>query len=77
MGNLDPKLSDAIADEIRQLHQAGQGGYGTLAKRFGVRDNVIRNIILGRIYNEDGRVPRKPFTPEREARYQAQRQNLA
>ena len=44
------KLNETDVAEIRSLYTAGLGGYGTLAKRFGVTRCHIRDIIKRRTW---------------------------
>lgn len=42
------KLSDADIELIRDIYDEGLVGYGTLAKVFGVKKHVIRDIVTFR-----------------------------
>jgi DNA-binding XRE family transcriptional regulator len=44
------KLTQAVVDEIRRLYSAGGWTKSALAKRFGVSDVTIGNIIAGRTW---------------------------
>lgn len=62
------QIDNQIADQIRAEYTEGLG-YKALATKYGAPASFIRNIVLGRLFNEDGRVVRKPFsTPEKDQR---------
>lgn len=42
------KLTDAQVAAIRQQHRPGKVGYQTLARRYGVGESTIRDIITYR-----------------------------
>lgn len=65
----DPlNITQDIADQIRRAYIPGAIGYKTLAKQFGVNVTTVRDVILGRLWNESGQVERKPYaTPEKDA----------
>lgn len=70
---VSPQLDDERADEMRRIRASHGWGYKALAKHFGVNETTARNIILGRIWNEDGRWPRRPYsTEEKETRRKPQ-----
>lgn len=57
-----------IADKMRIDYIMGMG-YKALSKKYGAPASYCRNVVLGRLWNEDGRVSRKPFaTPEKDQR---------
>jgi hypothetical protein len=65
---LVPNFTHELAAQVREWKLRGVS-YGDISRYFGIREDVARNIVLGRIYN-DGSVPRKPFSPAKEAAYQ-------
>ena len=42
------KLSDKTVEEIRHAYVLGEGGYQTLAKRFGCGVSTVRDIVTYR-----------------------------